>query len=137
MKYSLITLFFIIVFTSGCSLKKYPTYNDSYYTFKVFKKKKSSNKISNIQLEVYDSNKNPLINHPTWIKNGCDKLLLDKGEIRYDFSYDKIPSSPLSFKIDAFGYSSIETRPIELKKNDSIIFKIYLAEPKMPIIDCQ
>ncbi len=136
MKYILITvLIFSLLSASSCSIKKYPTYNESYYTFKVFKKNEKRNKTADIQLLFYDSNENQLINHPTWIKRSCDKLYLEKGKIEYNFKYDETPETPISFKIDAFGYSSIETRPIKIESKDSIVFKFYLAEPKTPIID--
>jgi hypothetical protein len=119
-------------------LKKYSTYNKSYYTLKITKGKKTNLKKATVHLLFYDSKKNPLKNHPVWIKNGCDKIFLDKGEMmKFSFHYDTVTDMPIRFAIDAFGFSSIDTNPIKIEENDSVVVKFYLAEPDDPILNCQ
>lgn len=74
--------------------------------------------------------------NPTWIKTNCKVERTDLDQ--YVLEFDKISDTFLfRSNVAALGCSSIDTRPIELKKNDSIVMNFYFAEDDKPIIDCQ
>ena len=70
-------------------------------------------------------------NNPCWIDIGSKKYQTSSDSLTARFN--NIKDIPIRLNVASLGCFTIETKPILLKKNDSIVFNFYLAEIDKPL----
>ena len=73
--------------------------------------------------------------NPTFIKVNCEKIRTDTDS--YKIIYNRVPETDFRLNVSSLGCFTIDTNPVKLKENDSIVYNFYFAENDAPIIDCE
>ena len=111
--------------------KKLPTYNDSFYTVALHKRRTKSNN-NNVTINVKALNGKPLSNLTYWIKRDCENIRVDNASTyRLKVDYEL-----LRMEVTGFGYRTIEIKPLKLNPNDSIVFDFYMVQDDRPLLEC-
>jgi hypothetical protein len=111
--------------------KKFPTYNDSFYTITLHKRHTKSNS-NNVTINVKALNGKPLSNLTYWIKRDCKNVRVDNAST-YNL---KVDYETLRMEVIGFGYRTIEIKPLKLVVNDSVVFDFYLTPDDRPLYEC-
>lgn len=86
-----------------------------------------------IHINIRDKN-NDFIENGTQVIIGCEKIDVVNGQM--SFLLRKIDVESI-FKASSVGYYIVETEPLFLKENDSVVIEFVLAEDHRPLINCE
>lgn len=133
-----IFLFSLLLICCSCVCKAekdiIPSYsNGSGYRWKLLK---ANNIVSDslwVQINIRNKN-NDFIENGTTAVTGCKKINVENGQSTLLLRKIDVESV---FRASSVGYFVVETKPILLQENDSVIIDFILAEDNRPLINCE